>query len=121
MSHIAVPRVYRRRCNISTRKQTGLGAFYMSYLLPAWFIRRMLMFSIIWKDLLGSGATWTVRIPRIVPYYAPIRESIRFDRVFAVRELLKTLRCSPVDIRQDGTNLLYARNVLSYRCTIRGP
>lgn len=117
MSHVAVPWLGRRRCNIITCKQTGLGAFCISYLFPAWFLQRMLVFSMRWKDLSGPGATWTIRIPRIVPYYAPIWESIRFDRVLAVRELLKTLRCSPFDIRQDGTNLLYVRNLFSYHCT----
>ena len=52
-------------------------------------------------------------MPRIVPYYAPIWESIRFDKMLAVRELLKTLKCSPFDIRQDGTNLLYVSYLLS--------
>ena len=49
-------------------------------------------------------------MPRMVPYYAPIWETIRFDRGLAVRELLKSFRSSPFDIRHDGTTLLYVSN-----------
>ena len=106
-SHIAVPCLSRRSCNLPTCKRSGSNALQVSYMFPAWIMRRMLVLSMTWKDLSGQGASWTIRMPRVVPYYASIWESIRSNRGLAVRNLLADFRSSPFDIRHDGTTLLY--------------
>lgn len=106
-NHIAMPWLSRRSCSLPSCKQSSHGALRVSYIFPTWLMRRMLVLSMAWKDISGPGATWTIRMPRIVSYYAPIWESIRFDRGLAVRELLRTSKSSPFDVRQDGTTLLY--------------
>lgn len=70
-------------------------------------MRWMLVRSMTWKDILGQGITWTIRMPRIVLYYAPTWESIRSDRGLAVRELLKYSASSLFNITHDGAFLLY--------------
>ena len=110
ISHIAIPWLSRCCCSLPTCKQSDHGALRVSYVFPSWLMRRMLILSMTWQDISGPGASWTIQMPRIVPYYAPIWESIRFNRGLAVRELLKSFRCSPFDIRHDGTTLLYVRN-----------
>ncbi len=115
--HIIVPGLSRRFCNLSLCKQSGNGALRVSYIFPGWLVRRMLVLSMTWKDISGPGATWTIRMPRIVPYYAPIWEMIRFDRGLAVRQSLNMSRASSFDIRHDGTTLLYVRNLSIPRVT----
>lgn len=109
-SHIAFPWLSRRSCNLFKCKQSGKDALRVSYIFPTWLMRRMLVICMTCRDISGPGATWSIRMPRIVPYNAPIWTSIRFNRGFAVRFLLRTFQSSPFDIWPSGSTLLYVRN-----------
>ncbi len=64
------------------------------------------MFTGTWKDITGAGASWSIRVPRVISDYHVVWKTIHAGHLPRLQRLLATREISPFDVAADGDTLL---------------
>ncbi len=107
-TYVGTSLLYRRPCDFPKCLRSGSPSNRISYHLPAWALPRVLSFTSSWKDLNGQGATWTLRIPRVINMTESSRTSriVQSGDVAALKVLVQNRQCYPLDVFFQGDSLL---------------
>lgn len=100
------PILNRRPCNYSQCRQSGRPITNFTYHFPRWAVSRVLSLTGRLDDLSGLGASWTVRIPRVIPSNANIWWQISYGSVIQVQNSFTKGLASPFDVDAEGNSLL---------------
>ncbi|KAJ5761262.1 B-cell lymphoma 3-encoded protein [Penicillium odoratum] len=60
------PVLGKRPCNYSQCKKTESSSCHFTYFFPHWALSRALHVSSKWKNISGTGISWTIRMPRVI-------------------------------------------------------
>jgi hypothetical protein len=99
------------QCSTAACSQSTGMTSHVTYYFPTWLLRSSLTFS-TWHDLHGANATWSIKMPRIVPDSARCWDLIRLGKIEDIRELLERREMSPYDVAADGVSVLRVRPTL---------
>jgi ankyrin repeat protein len=124
-SYTGTPMFNRRQCDFPLCQRTRYGTIRLTYLFPWWAIARAICITGLWRDLSGVGASWAIRMPRLVDW-GPIWSAIEHGDERSIFELFKERKASPFDIHGgDGRSLLhhaiwYKRFHICYQIALEG-
>jgi hypothetical protein len=96
-----------RPCNNPRCQSRGHGASQFTYLFPRWMISRAISIMSNYGDLSGIGASWTVRLPRVIPFGARIWTLVESGDLKGVQEEFAKNHASPFDVEEHGWTLLH--------------
>ncbi len=100
------PILNRRRCNYSQCRESGRPTTNFTYHFPRWAVSRVLSITGRLDDLSGLGASWTIRIPRVIPSDANIWCQISLGSISQIQNCLTKGLASPFDVDTGGDSLL---------------
>ena len=98
-----------RACDYSRCHQAGASSTQVLYIFPGWFVQRAVMLSTTWRNLSGPGASWTLRMSRLVSDSADIWYYVRLGSLSQVRNCLEDGTASLHDVDTQGSTLLHVR------------
>lgn len=96
----------RPPCNFPHCQSNGIRTIRVAYFFPTWAFQRALLLSGTLANLTGHGASWTVRMPRLIFRGDLVWHFIRNGKVGDLQQLLKSRRTSPFDIDETGMSPL---------------
>ena len=104
--YFGTPLLNRRPCNNSSCRESGRLTITFTYHFPTWAASRVLSSTGRLDDLSGIGASWTIRIPRVIPPNAHIWWQICSGSTIQVQNSLMEGLASPFDVNAEGDSLL---------------
>ncbi|KAH7379029.1 ankyrin repeat-containing domain protein [Cadophora sp. MPI-SDFR-AT-0126] len=106
-SYAGTPILNSPKCNSPRCRRSMVSSTQFCYYFPTWMVRKALIFTSTWRDVTGSGASWSVRVPRVFDNFHPAVSSIIAGNLANLQRILSTREISPFDIDKDGESLLY--------------
>ncbi|KAF7510833.1 hypothetical protein GJ744_005933 [Endocarpon pusillum] len=100
------PLLNRRPCNYSQCRESGRPTTNFTYHFPRWAVSRVLSLTGRLDDLSGLGASWTIRIPRVIRPNAHIWWQISVGSIIQVQNSFAKGLASPFDVNPEGDSLL---------------
>lgn len=100
------PLLNRRPCNYSQCRLSGRPTTNFTYHFPRWAVSRVLSLTGTLDDLSGLGASWTIRIPRVISDSANIWWQIDVGSIIQVQNSFTKGLASPFDVDAKGGSLL---------------
>lgn len=94
-------------CNYPKCRSQGRGSSRLVYYFPTWMMQRVLCVSGTFRGLTGAGASWTLRMPRLVPHNFTMWPMIERSMASEVKRILGTGEASIFDISTDGDICLH--------------
>jgi hypothetical protein len=101
-SYAGSPKLNLRPCNLPLCSRTAFRSAQFTYYFPTWILPRLLSFTSTWRDLTGFGASWTIRMPRVIPFEKPIWRLMRYGSVDEVRTLFNKQEASALTLISMG-------------------
>ena len=96
-------------CKKSPRKRQ------LTYLFPGWLATRALFMSYVVDSISGSGASWALKVPIVVPSNNPIWTAAVHGNIEFVRNRLTDGRATSYIVSENGWNLLHVSIHQSYQ------
>ncbi|KAG4431012.1 hypothetical protein IFR05_013502 [Cadophora sp. M221] len=105
-SYAGTPILNSQKCNSRRCQRSMASSTQFCYYFPTWMVRKALIFTSTWRDVTGSGASWSIRVPRVFDNTHPASSSIVTGNLANLQRILSTREISPFDIDRDGESLL---------------
>jgi hypothetical protein len=106
-SYNAIPSSTTTPCSSLTCRRVNNAAIKLTYFFPPWALARVIHFSSTWKAMTGSGASWTIRMPRIIDRDAPIWDYLKRKDLGNIKLAFSRRTASPFDVDVLGSSLLH--------------
>lgn len=106
ISYSGTPLLNRRPCNYLRCRKSGSPTSNFIYYFPGWMVSRVLSVTGRHDDLNGIGASWTVRIPRVISEESDIWRRVRFGSAAVLLDTFREGLASPFDVSCHGMSLL---------------
>lgn len=106
----STPLLNYRSCNIATCGTTShdCGFIYFQYIFPTWLLPVGIEFTGTWKGLRGLGATWNLKVPRVLtdtPIIIRLLHTIERGPVQELQRLMTLHKIAPIDTISNGLTL----------------
>lgn len=95
-----------RPCNYPHCKKSGDQSSQFTYYFPTWMVARAVSITSTYRDLSGLGASWALKVPRVISDRARIWYLIEAGNLRGVQDEFTKKLASPFDINITGGSLL---------------
>ena len=104
--YTGTPLLSRRPCDYPLCCKSGAPSSEFTYQFPLWTVARVFRVSGRSNDLTGVGASWTIKIPRVIPSSSLVFRQIMHGSVEDLQTTFQNHLASPYDVDEDGRSLL---------------
>ena len=92
-------------CNsMRCARSQNSSRYNFTYYFPVWILRSSLVYT-SWSNLSGTNSSWTIRMPRIIPWDHECWWLVEDNHISRLRSMLSERSITPYDVDGDGYSI----------------
>lgn len=113
-SFTGYPLLGSRPCDYNRCQQTSAFSTQVLYVFPMWLASPAIALGSAYKDLSGPGASWTFRMPRVIPESNMIWDLVLKGHLAQIKMAFAMHQASIYDTDPKGSTLLFVLKSIFY-------